>query len=63
MSSIKIERIKQTFKKQVEAGNTILYYNDYGIRIEFKADCFMAFGLSNKEEQELYKFCKEILAQ
>ena len=63
MSSIKIERIKRTFKEQASRGAKIFAYKDYGITVEFKDDCFMAFGLNNREKQELYKFCKEFLPQ
>ena len=63
MSSIKVERIKQTFKEQASRGAKIFSYEGYGITVEFKDDYFMAFGLTNREKQELYKFCKKLLSQ
>lgn len=63
MSTIKLERVKRELKRQFDTGEKRLLYDDYGIRVEVTKDCFLAFGLTKKEKDELYNYCKPIIEQ
>ena len=61
MSTMKLERVKRELKRQADTGAHTLLYDDYGIRVEVKKDCFLALGLTNKEKDELYKYCTQFI--